>query len=167
MSSWKYLSNEDKQKHELYNKKTALDLFFLYLKVQFVFSVLGVFSAYSEYSQSLRKYNYQLPSDFSGGKFFLISLIPSIFLLIFLILFSKYGKSKTTVQLLITLLISLPIVSTITSFFIATTFKTDLSAASMQMVTIFMIFIIFGIVFAIYSFFSKPFNLQYLNKVKI
>ncbi|MCA4791190.1 hypothetical protein [Acinetobacter towneri] len=166
MASWKYLTDQEKREHELYEKKTALDLFFLYLKIQVFLSVVSVFGAYAEYSQYYREINNTHTADFPTGTFFLISLIAPVFLLIFIILMSKYGKSKTTVKLLITLLISLPIVSVVSSLIMATVFKLQVSVVLTQAIGITGLCIFFGIVFAIYSFFSKPFNLQYLNKVK-
>ena len=47
MATWKYLSDEEKQEHELYKKKTALDLFFLYLKIQAVLAVMAVLGSYA------------------------------------------------------------------------------------------------------------------------
>ena len=79
---------------------------------------------------------------------------------------SKYGKSKTTVKLLITLLIGLPIVSFINSLIIASVYDLRPSEMVDQSAGIIVLFIFFGAVFAIYSFISKPFNLQYLNRVK-
>ncbi len=43
MASWKYLTDQEKRAHELYEKRTALDLFFLYLKIQVFVSVIMIF----------------------------------------------------------------------------------------------------------------------------
>lgn len=168
MAIWKYLTNEEKQEHELYKKKTALDLFFLYLKIQVILSVFSVIGSYAEYSQYFREINNTYTTNFSTGTFFLISLIPAAFLLIFTLLINKYGKSKTTVKLLIALLIGFPIVNFISSTILASVFVSDLSHVAIvkQIFSITILFIFFGTVFTIYSFFSKPFNLQYLNRVK-
>ncbi len=79
---------------------------------------------------------------------------------------NKYGKSKTTVKLLITLLVGLPIVSFISAFTMGEIFDVSVSELAEQVARITILFIFFGIVFAVYSFFSKPFNLQYLNRVR-
>ncbi|MCO8063334.1 hypothetical protein [Acinetobacter lwoffii] len=166
MATWRYLSDEEKQEHELYKKKTALDLFFLYLKIQAVLAVMAVLGSYAEFSQYYREVNNTHTADFSIVTFFLIGLITPAFLIIFIILMSKYGKSKTTVKLLITLLIGLPIVSFINSLIIASVYDLRPSEMVDQSAGIIVLFIFFGAVFAIYSFISKPFNLQYLNRVK-
>ena len=57
MATWRYLSDEEKQEHELYKKKTALDLFFLYLKIQAVLAVMAVLGSYAEFSQYYREVN--------------------------------------------------------------------------------------------------------------
>ena len=166
MASWKYLTDQEKRAHELYEKRTALDMFFLYLKIQVFVSVIMIFGSYSEYRQYYREINNTYTADFSTGTFFLISLIAPAFLLIFIMLMSKYGKSKTTVKLLVTLLISFPIVSIISSLIMATVFQVDISEMTTKSMGMVFLFIFFGVVFGIYSFFSKPFNLQYLNRVK-
>lgn len=166
MAGWTYLTDGEKQHHELYKKKTALDLFFLYLKIQFVLSIVSVMGNYAEYSQHYREINNTQTADFSTGTFFLISLMTPAFLLLFIVLMSKYGKSKTTVKLLIALLISFPIVSLISSLIMGLEFNLQISPIITQAFGITALFILFGVIFAIYSFFSKPFNLQYLNRVK-
>lgn len=166
MAGWKYLTDEEKREHELYKKKTALDLFFLYLKLQVILSVVQVMGSYAEISQYYREINNTDTADFSTGTFFLISLLAPAFLLIFILLMNKYGKSKTTVKLLITLLVGLPIISFISAFTMGEIFDVSVSELAEQVARITILFIFFGIVFAVYSFFSKPFNLQYLNRVR-
>ncbi|WP_441373415.1 hypothetical protein [Acinetobacter lwoffii] len=60
MAGWKYLTDEEKREHELYKKKTALDLFFLYLKLQVILSVVQVMGSYAEISQYYREINRSL-----------------------------------------------------------------------------------------------------------
>lgn len=67
---------------------------------------------------------------------------------------------------ILTLLISFPIVSIISSLIMATVFQVDISEMTTKSMGMVFLFIFFGVVFGIYSFFSKPFNLQYLNRVK-
>ena len=68
---------------------------------------------------------------------------------------SKYGKSKTTVKLLITLLIGLPIVSFINSLIIASVYDLRPSEMVDQSAGIIVLFFFFGAVFAIYSFYLE------------
>ncbi len=166
MSNWKYISDQEKQEHELYKKRTAFGLFLLYLKVQFVLSFLSIFGSYAEYSQSLRDYNIGAENTPSFASFIMIFMIPCVLLLVFILLFDKYGKSRTTIKLFITFLIAFPLASFIVTILASLILDVDINVLITKNIGLVGFFVFVGVIFAIYSLFSKSFNLQYLNRLK-
>jgi hypothetical protein len=165
MANWKYLTDDEKKKHELYKKNTAFSFFMIYLAFQCFLSLGSGMGAYAEYGAYLRDYSYDSQAS-APLSFLIISLIPSIFIFLALILFKVYGKSKKTVNLFIIFLITFPFIALISNTILMFKYGLDANAMFPKTFALFLLFILFGIIFYLYSKISKPFNLQYLNRIK-
>ena len=165
MAKWQYLTDEEKKNHELYKKQTAFGWFMIYLAFQCFLAFGSGMGAYAEYSSSLN--DYSLGHTSASGSFLVISLIPAIYIFLALIFFKHYGKTKKTVVLFTIFLITFPILNIVVNSILATMFDLDLNVMIPKMLALLALFIFFGIVFYIYSLVSKPFNLQYLNRIKL
>lgn len=166
MANWKYLAKENRENHELYGKKTALDLFFLFLILSIFFSFAEVMGRFIEYEQRYMEINETLFSSLPKGEFYLIRSIPIIYTIGFIFLVKIFGKSKKTIVSLVVFLITLPIVGFISSSILSQRFE----LANLDIVGgfVFQAFLslIFISVFIVYGLLSKTFNLQYLGRVK-
>lgn len=164
MANWQYLTNEEKKNHQLYKKQTAFKWFMIYLAFQCFLSFGSAAGAYAEYKSYLNQYSLNTTSPPSS--FLIISLIPAIFIFLALILFKYYGKSKRTVILFTIFLITFPILNFLINSYLIVRYQLDGNEIIPKMIALVVWFIFFGIVFYIYSLKSKPFNLQYLNRIK-
>lgn len=166
MGNWKYISKENRKNHELYEKKTALGLFFLFLKISVFLSFFDLMGRFTEYEQRYMDVNRTLFSNLPNGEFYLIGSIPIIYTIGFILLVTIFGKSKKTVVSLIVFLITLPIVGFISSLMLSQKFELYnpdiVSGFIIQAFTS----LIFISVFIVYGLFSKTFKLQYLGRVK-
>lgn len=166
MANWKYLAKESKESHELYGKKTALDLFFIFLILSVFFSFLGVMGRFMEYEERYMEINGTLFSSLPKDEFYLIGSIPIIYTIGFICLAKIFGKSKKTAVSLVVFLITLPIVGFISSSTLSQRFELfdpDIADGFVSQAFFSLIFIL---VFIAYGLLSKPFNLQYLGRVK-
>lgn len=166
MSNWNYLTKEEKERHELYEKRTALSWFFVFLNVSIVLSFLNIMGQFNEHELIIHKLSRNVLNDLRGNEFYLIKSIPIIYTIFFVFLMTIFGKSKKTVVALIVLLVTLPIVGFISSSIFSQRFE----LYNVDNVTGFVMqaffSVIFILVFGVYSLFSKTFNLQYLGRVK-
>lgn len=151
MSGWVYLSDDQKKDHPLYNKKTVFFFFCAYLYIQFI----------------LASFSLALILTNSKNLVVLFNFLPVIVLLWFLIVLGKNKKSKKTVKAFIVYLFLFPISYILARLIVMfSLLDADMGVAITDSMAIIVLHIIFGIVFSIYYFSSKAFNLQYLNRVK-
>jgi hypothetical protein len=148
---WVYLSDDQKKDHPLYNKKTAFFFFCIYLYIQFILaSFLLVMTLVN-----------------SKEMIFLSNILPVGVLLWFLIILGKNKKSKKTVNSFIIYIFIFPIFYIISKLIIAfSTVYITFGQAVTDSISVVTLHAVVGIVFLIYYFSSKAFNLQYLNRVK-
>lgn len=166
MANWKYISKEDRENHELYEKTTALDMFFLFLGISIFLSSFELMGRFTEYEQIYMDVNRTSLSNLPNGEFYLIGSIPIIYTIGFILLVKIFGKSKKTVVSLIVFLITLPIVGFISSLMLSQKFELYNSDIVSGFIIQAFTSLIFISVFIVYGLFSKTFKLQYLGRVK-
>lgn len=152
MSQWVLVTDDQKSSHILYKKKTAFSLFFIYLYFQLFLIIANT-----------------LPLIKIAHLESFILLVPIFVILWFLK--NSGGKNKKTVKYFILLLILFPLSNLISSCIFAlfnSNPRINFNFVSIveKSTLMFVQYSIFGIIFYIYTIFSEPFNLQYLNRIK-
>jgi hypothetical protein len=171
--AWRYLTEEQKQQDQLYSKFTAFKLFMILLYISLVITFFASFGANFQLESMLLsmtntytlkgeiKTLYSLSNYLGYGSLF-ISLI-------LLLCISNAGKTKNAVKIFIAFLIITPVMQVVISIILQTAFiahniPIELITRSIGYIVL---YAFFGVIFAIYYFFSKAFNLQYLSRIKI
>ena len=143
MANWKYLSDEEKINHELYNKSSAFKWFLIYLIFQCFLAFGSAAGAYVDYSSSLRENYSHLNSLPSANSFLVMVMIPVLIMIIFLLLFRIYGKSKITVKLFVIFLIGYPIFNFIYSNIMLSIFNITSGEVIMKSLALIFLFIVY------------------------
>ena len=170
--AWQYLTEDQKQQHPLYNKFTAFKFFMILLYISFFISLGSLSSDIFQLKQNFLEISgsYSLNAELEK----LVSLTSMLGYggllasFIFVLAISKAGKSKTAFKLFVTFLILNPLMQVILAIILQSAFSAQgfpIEFVSKSIVYIFL-YIIIGVIFAVYCYFSKAYNLQFFSRVK-
>lgn len=155
---WSVVSNDEKQQHQLFDKKSAVEWFFTGLTVCGIFSLLASIGQLSAFTSQLN----------SGMKVLVAigALAQPIFILIMCNLFKANKKSKKGAIITWVLILLLPFIN-LAGIILIRMQGSGLNVGFESAIGMFVLCILFATVYGIYSFISPVFRLQYCNQIKM